>query len=119
DDVRRVALPSNSRSVTVYPPICLEAGKTYKVRLTFRRSNYDRDTPSASVLIDSVSFVVFLLNVLHPSFFVIGGTVTSHRDHSLVPPARPRRGPPARVRAQPLHLVLHVPNPHRSSPRGL
>lgn len=54
DDVMRVGLPSNSRSVTVSPPICLEAGRQYKVRLSFRRSNFDRDSPSASVLIDSV-----------------------------------------------------------------
>jgi hypothetical protein len=54
DDVRRVALPANSRSVLVYPPVCLEGGRTYKIRLTFRRSNFERDTPSASVLIDSV-----------------------------------------------------------------
>lgn len=57
DDVRRVALPANSRSVLVYPPVCLEGGRTYKIRLTFRRSNFERDTPSASVLIDSVVLI--------------------------------------------------------------
>lgn len=74
DDVRRVALPSNSRSVTVYPPICLEAGRTYKIRLTFRRSNYERDTPSASVLIDSVIFSIVMLFVLRQLNF----TLTQH-----------------------------------------
>lgn len=57
DDPRRVALPANSRSVTVYPPVCLEAGRTYKIRLTFRRSNFEREVPSASVLIDSVVLI--------------------------------------------------------------
>lgn len=54
DDVKKVSLKANSRSVTVFPPVCLEAGQTYKVRLDFKRSKYNRDTPSASVLIDSV-----------------------------------------------------------------
>ncbi|RZB39837.1 laminin subunit beta-1 [Asbolus verrucosus] len=57
DEVRRVALPANSRSITVYPPVCLEPGRSYKVKLTFRRSNFERDTPSASVLIDSVVLI--------------------------------------------------------------
>lgn len=54
DDTKRFRLEGNSRNVIVYPPVCLEAGQTYKVRLDFKRSKYDRDTPSASVLIDSV-----------------------------------------------------------------
>lgn len=54
DDIRRVPLDGASRSTTVYPPVCLEAGQTYKVRLDFKRSQYNRDNPSASVLIDSV-----------------------------------------------------------------
>lgn len=58
DDVKKVSLDGNSRSVTVYPPVCLEAGQTYKVRLDFKRSKYNRDTPSASVLIDSVRILL-------------------------------------------------------------
>lgn len=54
DDVKTVALDGASRSTTVYPPVCLEAGQVYKVRLDFKRSQYSKDTPSASVLIDSV-----------------------------------------------------------------
>lgn len=54
DDVRRIALDASSRSTTVYPPVCLEAGQVYKVRLDFKKSHYNRDSPSASVLIDSV-----------------------------------------------------------------
>lgn len=56
DDIIRVGLPANSRTVTVTPSVCLEAGRSYKVRLSFHRSNYETDSPSASVLIDSVIF---------------------------------------------------------------
>lgn len=55
DDIKRLSLDGNSRSIIVHPPVCLEAGQIYKIRLEFKRSKYDRDTPSASVLIDSVS----------------------------------------------------------------
>lgn len=57
DDIKSVGLPANSRSVVVFPPACLEAGKTYKIRLDFRRSNYERENPSATVLIDSITLI--------------------------------------------------------------
>nr|XP_023021103.1 laminin subunit beta-1 isoform X2 [Leptinotarsa decemlineata] len=56
DDIKTVGLPSNARSVTVYPPACFEAGKTYKVKLEFIRSDYQH-IPSASVLIDSIVLI--------------------------------------------------------------
>lgn len=56
-DVRSVRLPADSRAAAVYPPICLDAGHSYKVILTFRRYKYNRDTPTASVLIDAVSYL--------------------------------------------------------------
>lgn len=58
DDVKTVSLSGAERSTTAYPPVCLEAGQVYKVRLEFKRSQYNRDTPSASVLIDSVILMV-------------------------------------------------------------
>lgn len=57
DDIKSVGLPANSRSVTVYPPVCLEAGKVYKVTLEFRRSNFHKEMPTASVLIDSIVLI--------------------------------------------------------------
>lgn len=57
DDIKSVGLPANSRSVTVYPPACLEAGKIYKVTLEFRRSNFHKEMPTASVLIDSIVLI--------------------------------------------------------------
>ncbi|KAG5893086.1 hypothetical protein JTB14_029481 [Gonioctena quinquepunctata] len=56
DDVKTIGLPSNARSVTIYPPTCLEAGKTYKVKLEFIRSD-SQHIPSASVLIDSITLI--------------------------------------------------------------
>ncbi|OAD54662.1 Laminin subunit beta-1 [Eufriesea mexicana] len=47
-------LPLRSRSVVVQPSICLEAGKRYNVLLQFRKFNNHVDTPSASILVDSI-----------------------------------------------------------------
>ncbi|KAK9751877.1 Laminin EGF domain [Popillia japonica] len=57
DDVKRFSLPAHNRSVVIERPICLEAGEKYKVILEFRRSQYNQDTPTASVLIDSIVLV--------------------------------------------------------------
>ncbi|CAG9828598.1 unnamed protein product [Diabrotica balteata] len=54
DDMKLVHLPATSKSVIVYPPACLEAGKIYKIILEFRRSNVQKEIPTASVLIDSI-----------------------------------------------------------------
>lgn len=37
------------------PPVCLEANKDYKVKLNFQRYKNQTVTPSASILVDSVS----------------------------------------------------------------
>lgn len=50
-----VILPVDQRSVLLDHPLCLEPGKSYKVRLNFNKYDPNSDTPSASVLIDSVS----------------------------------------------------------------
>lgn len=55
DDYRKVSLPSNARRVPADFPFCLEGGQTYTIRLDFNRYKYNQDTPTASVLIDSVS----------------------------------------------------------------
>ncbi|XP_063890052.1 laminin subunit beta-1-like isoform X5 [Scylla paramamosain] len=57
DDQMVINLPDSRRHVKLFPPVCLEAGKHYKVRIDFRRSNAHTDSPSASVLIDSIVLV--------------------------------------------------------------
>ncbi|XP_050582063.1 laminin subunit beta-1 [Bombus affinis] len=47
-------LPLRSRSVVVQPSVCLEAGKRYNILLQFRKFNNHMDTPSASILVDSI-----------------------------------------------------------------
>lgn len=39
----------------VVPPSCLEAGKTYKVKLVFKQDSPQQASSSASILVDSVS----------------------------------------------------------------
>lgn len=50
-----IFLPQGARSVAVFPPVCLEAGQQYKIRLEFKRYDSQVETPTASVLVDSVS----------------------------------------------------------------
>ncbi|XP_025834691.1 laminin subunit beta-1-like, partial [Agrilus planipennis] len=57
DDTKRVSLPSNSRSAIAFPPTCLEAGKSYIVRIDFNNYKYGTSTPSASILVDSIVLV--------------------------------------------------------------
>ncbi|CAN8007090.1 unnamed protein product, partial [Ixodes pacificus] len=54
DNRQVISFPASDRYVVVAPPVCLEKGRRYKVRITFKQ--YDRivDTPSASILIDSM-----------------------------------------------------------------
>lgn len=56
-EIARVSLPSGARHAVVYPPTCLEAGKQYKVRLEFKSYDSNQETPSAAVLIDSITVV--------------------------------------------------------------
>ncbi|XP_050736724.1 laminin subunit beta-1-like isoform X4 [Eriocheir sinensis] len=57
DDQMVINLPDSRRHVKLFPPACLEAGKRYKIRIDFRRSNANTDSPSASVLIDSIVLI--------------------------------------------------------------
>ncbi|XP_071527687.1 laminin subunit beta-1 isoform X7 [Panulirus ornatus] len=57
DDQMIINLPDSHRHVTLFPPVCLEAGKRYKVRIDFRRSNARTDSPSASILVDSIMLI--------------------------------------------------------------
>lgn len=57
-------LPLRSRSVVVQPSICLEAGKRYNILLQFRKFNNHIDTPSASILVDSVSNIIFEMKLI-------------------------------------------------------
>ncbi|XP_060515754.1 laminin subunit beta-1 isoform X2 [Cylas formicarius] len=55
DDIKHTSLPSTQHEQVVYPPSCLEAGKTYTIRVDFIMStNYATPRPTASVLIDSI-----------------------------------------------------------------
>lgn len=51
--------------------MCLEAGKRYKVRINFRRSNARTDSPSASILVDSVSTSSSTKNSFTPSLSLL------------------------------------------------
>lgn len=57
DDLKTITLASNSRSATAYPPTCMESNKRYKIRLDFKRSRYNKDSPPASILIDSIVLI--------------------------------------------------------------
>nr|XP_022901153.1 laminin subunit beta-1 isoform X1 [Onthophagus taurus]XP_022901154.1 laminin subunit beta-1 isoform X1 [Onthophagus taurus] len=55
DEPKHISLPSHSRSVVAPEPLCLEAGKSYKLVLEFKRSQYEHESPNtASILIDSI-----------------------------------------------------------------
>lgn len=54
DDNLWTQLPANARSAIAMPSVCLEAGKQYSILLTLRKFNGPADTPSASILVDSI-----------------------------------------------------------------
>lgn len=57
DDFKQARLPAGSRAVKVSPPVCLEPGKKYKVRMNFFHENNGTTGPSASILIDSIALL--------------------------------------------------------------
>ncbi|XP_043253196.1 laminin subunit beta-1 [Colletes gigas] len=54
DDTLWAQLPVRSRSVVAEPSICLEEGKRYNLLLQFRKFQGHTETPSASILVDSI-----------------------------------------------------------------
>lgn len=48
------------RSAVVRPPACLEAGKTYHIKLSFKKYDKEGDKPTASILVDSVSINILI-----------------------------------------------------------
>lgn len=54
DDKLWIELPDNARSAVVKPPICLENNKLYKITLIFKRYDNNIETPTASILVDSI-----------------------------------------------------------------
>ncbi|XP_063992157.1 laminin subunit beta-1 isoform X3 [Diachasmimorpha longicaudata] len=54
DDRLWLQLPDNARSAVANPSVCFEAGKVYKLLLSFRRFDPHTETPTASILIDSI-----------------------------------------------------------------
>ncbi|KAK9497974.1 hypothetical protein O3M35_003866 [Rhynocoris fuscipes] len=57
DDRIYLQLPSGSLYSKAEKPLCLEAGKTYKLVLKFKSNSNQVDGPSASILIDSVALI--------------------------------------------------------------
>ncbi|XP_076033711.1 laminin subunit beta-1 isoform X3 [Oratosquilla oratoria] len=57
DDQIVVNLSDNQRDETLYPPVCLEAGKRYKIKIDFKRSNALQDSAGASILVDSILLI--------------------------------------------------------------
>ena len=57
EEIYQVSLPSGGRHAVVYPSVCLEANKNYNFRLEFNAYDRLQETPSASVLIDSITVV--------------------------------------------------------------
>lgn len=57
DDMKHVSLSAGDRSAVVRPPACLEAGKTYHIKLSFKKYDKEGDKPTASILVDSIALV--------------------------------------------------------------
>lgn len=50
-----LSLPPDRRHMVAYPPVCLEPNKQYKLKNHFKQYNTGHETPSAHILVDSVS----------------------------------------------------------------
>ncbi|GLV46313.1 LanB1 [Carabus blaptoides fortunei] len=57
NDVRTVTLPQGTRNIIALPSVCIEPDQTYKVRLDFKRYNVQTESPSASILVDSIVLI--------------------------------------------------------------
>uniref|UniRef100_T1IRE1 Laminin subunit beta-1 n=1 Tax=Strigamia maritima TaxID=126957 RepID=T1IRE1_STRMM len=57
DDFKRAQLHSGNRDVIVFPPVCLERGRNYKIILELKRYDTHVDTPTATILIDSIALI--------------------------------------------------------------
>jgi len=51
------SLPDRSRHVVALNDVCLEAGKVYKFRIYFERRRHDGDSPTATILVDSLTLI--------------------------------------------------------------
>lgn len=60
-DMRSTVIPPGGAYVETQPPVCLEAGVQYEVRLLI--GAYEYQDPAATVLIDSVCFTEVLFNI--------------------------------------------------------
>ncbi|XP_054279344.1 laminin subunit beta-1 [Macrosteles quadrilineatus] len=67
DDHKTVALSSDARYIVSPTPTCLEAGKTYKIKLMFKPDPPHSAAPSASILVDSI---VLLPSMQSIPFFI-------------------------------------------------
>lgn len=52
-------MDSRQKHSTIIPPLCLEDGKRYQIKLTFDRYDENNPDPKASILIDSVKNLIF------------------------------------------------------------
>lgn len=57
DDIKQTTLSDGERSNVVQPPACLEAGKTYHIKISFKKYDNEGDKPTASILVDSIALV--------------------------------------------------------------
>ncbi|XP_039299299.1 laminin subunit beta-1 isoform X2 [Nilaparvata lugens] len=67
DDEKQVYMPAVTNNVVATPPVCLEAGKKYKVRLLFKHFGNQMEKPTASILVDSITLIPRVENI---PFFV-------------------------------------------------
>ncbi|XP_046682808.1 laminin subunit beta-1 isoform X2 [Homalodisca vitripennis] len=74
DDYKPVSLSSDARYIAI-PPTCLEAGKTYKIKLMFKPDPPQPSSPTASILVDSI----VLLPSLESIPFFVGSPIADNR----------------------------------------
>ncbi|XP_037091485.1 laminin subunit beta-1-like isoform X2 [Pollicipes pollicipes] len=56
-DRQQLVLPSDRRYITGYPPLCLEQGKHYKIRIEFLPFNQPDPSRNVGTLIDSIALI--------------------------------------------------------------
>ncbi|XP_022231765.2 laminin subunit beta-1 [Drosophila obscura] len=50
-------LPDRNRQVVALNDVCLEAGKVYKFKIYFERRRHNEDSPTATILVDSLTLI--------------------------------------------------------------
>lgn len=76
---RDVALSPTSGYTVISPPVCLEKGRKYNVRLTFSKSDDQTESPTASILIDSLVLVPRIESIQ----FMHGSSIADQRQREF------------------------------------